>query len=94
MGYFLKVSWGSVLPHLFCYNVCAAQKCAALVSLDFEKSIIASLDTVFSPSNAPGVYLKTSSFDPTFIRGPTLNRENTWVILVLSIKYSSELVLE
>ena len=59
--YFLKVSWGSVLPRLFNYKVCAAQKCVALVSLNFEKRIIARLDTVFSRLNAPGVYLKKSA---------------------------------
>ena len=56
MGFFLKVSWGSVLPHLFNYKVCAAQKCVVLVSLDFEKSIIASLDTASSRLNA-SVYI-------------------------------------
>ena len=53
--------YGLFLPHLFNYKVCAAQKCVALVSLNFEMSIIARLDTVFSRLNAPGVYLKKSA---------------------------------
>ena len=52
------------------------KECAALVSLDFEMSIISSLDTVFSRLNATSFYLKNQLFwsrlylKPAFNQGP------------------------